>query len=166
MRRIPRTKGALSGFLIVLLGIWAGLVPFVGPYFHYAMHSNQHWQWFTDRFWLEVLPAIVAVVGGLILMGGMTRVSIMFGGLLALAAGLWFIVGPNVSMALRFWHDAARAAAGTSKQATAIIATARITRSVPSRHDPRQRFRIPNSSCLPTRAHVAADIPMNILRNF
>jgi len=104
MRRIPRTKGALSGFLIVLLGIWAGLVPFVGPYFHYAMHSNQHWQWFTDRFWLEVLPAIVAVVGGLILMGGMTRVSIMFGGLLALAAGLWFIVGPNVSM---LWNHGA-----------------------------------------------------------
>jgi hypothetical protein len=98
MRRIPRTKGALSGFLIVLLGIWAGLVPFVGPYFHYAMHSNQHWQWFADRFWLEVLPAIVAV------MGGMTRVSMMFGGLLALAAGLWFIVGPNVSM---LWNHGA-----------------------------------------------------------
>src|SRR5207248_311313 len=104
MRRIPRTKGALSGFLIVLLGIWAGLVPFVGPYFHYAMHSNQHWQWFADRFWLEVLPAIVAVVGGLILMGGMTRVTMMFGGLLALAAGLWFIVGPNVSM---LWNHGA-----------------------------------------------------------
>jgi len=104
MRRIPRTKGALSGFLIVLLGIWAGLVPFVGPYFHYAMHSNQHWQWFADRFWLEVLPAIVAVVGGLILMGGMTRISMMFGGLLALAAGLWFIVGPNVSM---LWNHGA-----------------------------------------------------------
>ena len=98
MRRIPRTKGALSGLIIVLLGIWAGLVPFVGPYFHFAMHSNQHWQWFADRFWLEVLPAIVAIVGGAILMVGMTRASTMFGALLALAAGLWFIVGPNVSM--------------------------------------------------------------------
>jgi hypothetical protein len=104
MRRIPRTKGALSGFLIVLLGVWAGLIPFVGPYFHYAMHSNQHWQWFADRFWLEVLPAIVAVVGGLILMGGMTRASTMFGALTALAAGLWFIVGPNVSM---LWNHGA-----------------------------------------------------------
>jgi hypothetical protein len=104
MRRIPRTKGALSGFLIVLLGVWAGLVPFVGPYFHFAMHSNQHWQWFADRFWLEVLPAICAVIGGLILMGGMTRASTMFGALLALAAGLWFIIGPNVSM---LWNDGA-----------------------------------------------------------
>jgi hypothetical protein len=104
MRRIPRTKGALSGFLILLLGIWAGLVPFVGPYFHYAMHSNQHWQWFADRFWLQVLPAIAAVVGGLILMGGGRRGSTMFGGLLALAAGLWFVIGPNVSM---LWNHGA-----------------------------------------------------------
>jgi hypothetical protein len=104
MRRIPRTKGALSGFIIVLLGIWAGLVPFVGPYFHYAMHSNQHWQWFADRFWLEVLPAAVAVLGGLILMGGGRRGSTMLGGLLALAAGLWFIVGANVSI---IWNHGA-----------------------------------------------------------
>ena len=104
MRRIPRSKGALSGFLIILLGIWAGLVPFVGPYFHYAMHSNQHWQWFADRFWLEVLPAIVAVVGGFILMTSSTRASSMLGGLLALAAGLWFIVGVNVSI---LWNHGA-----------------------------------------------------------
>lgn len=104
MRRIPRSKGALSGFLIILLGIWAGLVPFVGPYFHYAMHSNQHWQWFADRFWLEVLPAAVAVVGGFILMTGSTRASSMLGGLLALAAGLWFIVGVNVSI---LWNHGA-----------------------------------------------------------
>ena len=104
MRRIPRSKGAFSGFLIILLGIWAGLVPFVGPYFHYAMHSNQHWQWFADRFWLEVLPAAVAVIGGFILMTGSTRASSMLGGLLALAAGLWFIVGVNVSI---LWNHGA-----------------------------------------------------------
>src|SRR5919201_800899 len=97
MRRIPRTKGALSGFLILLLGLWGGLIPFVGPYFNYAMHSDQTWHWFSDRFWLEVLPAIVAVLGGLILMGGARRASVSLGGLLALAAGIWFIVGPQVS---------------------------------------------------------------------
>src|SRR5256885_13016368 len=37
-------------------------------------------------------------------MGGMTGVSIRFAGLLALAAGLWFIVGPNVSM---LWNHGA-----------------------------------------------------------
>jgi hypothetical protein len=104
MRRIPRTKGAISGFLIVLLGLWGGLIPFIGPYFDYAMHSDQTWNWFSDRFWLEVLPAIVVVVGGLILMGGMRRASTMLGATIALAGGLWFIVGPNVSM---LWNHGA-----------------------------------------------------------
>jgi hypothetical protein len=104
MRRIPRTKGALSGFLILLLGLWGGLIPFIGPYFNYAMHSDQTWHWFSDRFWLEVLPGIVAVLGGLILMGGMTRITTSFGAMLALAGGLWFIVGPTVSM---LWNHGA-----------------------------------------------------------
>jgi len=36
MLRIPRSRGALSGVLLVLLGTWGGLIAFVGPYFHYA----------------------------------------------------------------------------------------------------------------------------------
>jgi hypothetical protein len=36
MLRIPRSRGALSGVLLILLGAWGGLIPFIGPYFHYA----------------------------------------------------------------------------------------------------------------------------------
>ena len=28
--RMPRSRGAASGFLLVLLGIWGALIPFVG----------------------------------------------------------------------------------------------------------------------------------------
>jgi hypothetical protein len=101
-RRIPRTKGALSGLIIMILGLWGALIPFVGPYFDYALHSDQTWQWFGDRFWLEVLPGIVAVVGGFMLLSGTRRGGMSLGALLALAAGLWFIVGPQVST---LWHD-------------------------------------------------------------
>ncbi|HEY7630447.1 MAG TPA: hypothetical protein VH817_07100 [Thermoleophilaceae bacterium] len=104
MRRIPRTKGAISGFLIVLLGLWGALIPFVGPYFDYAMHSDQTWQWFSDRFWLEVLPGVVTVIGGLILLRGATRASNSLGAMIALAGGLWYIAGPTVSM---LWNDGA-----------------------------------------------------------
>lgn len=104
MRTIPRTKGALSGFIIILLGVWGGLIPFVGPYFNYAMHTDQTWHWFADRGWLEVLPGAVAVVGGFLLMTGKTRASTMLGATLGIAAGLWFTVGPTVSM---LWHHGA-----------------------------------------------------------
>ena len=31
MLRVPRSRGALSGVLLVLLGLWGGLIAFVGP---------------------------------------------------------------------------------------------------------------------------------------
>jgi hypothetical protein len=46
--RLPRTTGAVSGLLIMLLGLWGGLIPFIGPYFHYAFGSYQTWH-FTDQ---------------------------------------------------------------------------------------------------------------------
>jgi hypothetical protein len=74
------------------------LIPFVGPYFHFVLGPDQHWKWTTGRLWLNVLPGAVAALGGLILMGGGPRVSGRFGALMALAAGIWFVVGPDVSM--------------------------------------------------------------------
>jgi hypothetical protein len=100
--RIPRTKGAISGVIVLALGLWGALVPFVGPYFNFAMHTDQTWQWFTDRGWLEVLPGAVAAVGGLLMIRGGTRSSISLGAMLGLAGGLWFVVGPNVSA---LWND-------------------------------------------------------------
>src|SRR2546421_12923996 len=41
MLRIPRSRGALSGVLLILLGAWGGLIPFIGPYFHYATHPQR-----------------------------------------------------------------------------------------------------------------------------
>src|SRR5689334_21161804 len=95
--RIPRTKGAVSGGIVLLLGLWGALVPFIGPYFNFAMHSDQTWQWFTDRGWLEVLPGAVAIAGGMLMIRGRTRSSISLGAMLGLAAGLWYVAGPVVS---------------------------------------------------------------------
>ena len=43
MLRIPRSRGALSGVLLVLLGAWGGVIAFVGPYFHYAYTPDSAW---------------------------------------------------------------------------------------------------------------------------
>jgi len=65
--RLGRSTGALSGLLIILLGIWGGLIPFIGPYFDYSFGVNSTWHYTSDRLWLEILPGAVAVVGGLLL---------------------------------------------------------------------------------------------------
>jgi hypothetical protein len=99
--RLPRTTGAASGFLILLLGVWGGLIPFIGPYFHYAFGGYQHWHWTTQRLWLNVVPGAVAVIGGLMLMRAGTRIGGLTAGWVALAAGAWFAIGPAVSI---LWH--------------------------------------------------------------
>jgi hypothetical protein len=91
--QVPRSRGAMSGFLLILLGIWGALIPFVGPYFDFAFTPDQEWTWTTARGWLEVLPGAVTVLGGLLLLASRNRVTAMLGGWLAVAGGAWFVVG-------------------------------------------------------------------------
>jgi MFS family permease len=97
MWRVPRTRGAASGILLVLLGAWGGLVPFIGPHFGYAYTPNATWTMTAGRLWLEVVPGAVAVIGGLILLSSTSRVLGLWAGWLTAVAGAWFAVGPVVS---------------------------------------------------------------------
>ena len=112
MRRIPRRRGALTGVLLVLLGLFAALVPFVGPYFNYQIGTTSTWDWSIDRLWLSVLPGASAALGGLIMLYSTRRSTASFGGLLALAGGLWLVGGPTVSMLWNGGTTAAGAAIG------------------------------------------------------
>jgi hypothetical protein len=91
--QMPRSRGALSGFLLILLGAWGALIPFVGPYFDFAFTPDAAWTWTMARGWLEVLPGVATVLGGLLLLGSRNRATAMFGGWLTVIAGAWFIVG-------------------------------------------------------------------------
>jgi hypothetical protein len=93
MMRVPRTRGAGSGFLLILLGVWGALIPFVGPYFHFAYTPDTAWTWTWGRFFLEIVPGVATAFGGLILMISAVRPVAMFGAVLAAAAGAWFAVG-------------------------------------------------------------------------
>ena len=93
MMRVPRTRGLGSGFLLIVLGAWGALIPFVGPYFHFAYTPDTAWAWTWGRFFLEVVPGVATALGGLILMISAVRPVAMFGAALATAAGAWFVVG-------------------------------------------------------------------------
>jgi hypothetical protein len=83
----------MSGVLLVLLGIWGGLIPLVGPYVHYAYTPNHTWTITAGRVWLEFLPAAGTFVGGLILLASKLRPMALLGGSLAVVSGAWFAVG-------------------------------------------------------------------------
>jgi hypothetical protein len=101
--RLPRTTGLASGFAIVILGLWGALIPFVGPYFHYAFGNYDTWHFTTNRLWLDIVPGALAVIGGLLLLRSATRKGGLIGGWMAVVAGGWFAIGPTVSL---LWHSA------------------------------------------------------------
>jgi hypothetical protein len=91
--RIRRSHGILGGTLIALLGIWGALVPFVGPYFHYAYTPDKAWTYDHGRLLLEILPGAAAFLGGVLLIYAMSRHLALFGALLGILAGAWFALG-------------------------------------------------------------------------
>lgn len=95
--QIPRSRGAVSGLLIVLLGAWGALAPFIGPLFDFAFSPDRPWAWTLGRGWLQVLPGVVAVIGGLLMFASRNRATAMLGSWLAVAAGAWFVVGRALS---------------------------------------------------------------------
>jgi hypothetical protein len=94
--RIPRRRGGLCGLVLIVLGAWGGLIPFIGPYFKFAFTPDKAWAYTTGRLYLSVLPGAAALLGGLLVLATRSRAAGMFGGFLAAVGGAWFIVGAGV----------------------------------------------------------------------
>ena len=97
MLQMRRSRGAFSGFLLMLLGLWGALIPFVGPYFHFAYTPDKAWTYNTGRLWLELLPGAAVFFGGFLLMIARRRHTALFGAILAVASGAWFALGTMLS---------------------------------------------------------------------
>jgi hypothetical protein len=91
--RIPRRRGGVCGLLLVLLGAWGGLAPFVGPYFHFAYTPDKAWAYTTGRLYLSVIPGGVALLAGLAVLLTRSRAAGTIAGLLGALAGAWFVIG-------------------------------------------------------------------------
>ena len=116
--RIRRTHGIFGGLPVALLGIWGGIIPFVGPYFNYAYTPDKAWTYTSGRLWLEILPGAGALLGGLLMMAARSRHVALFGSLLAIASGAWFALG-NVFAPL---CTVARPAGGPASSGTVMRA--------------------------------------------
>jgi hypothetical protein len=80
------------GFLIAVLGGWVIAAALVGPAFNFGFFNDSSWQFSAKQWETQLIPGIVAVVGGFMLMtpsrGG------ALGALLAFTAGGWLILSP------------------------------------------------------------------------
>ncbi|BBX44329.1 hypothetical protein GCM10009641_73590 [Mycobacterium cookii] len=120
---MPRSRGAVSGLLLIILGIWGAVVPFVGPFFHFAYTPGGVWVWSTARAWLEVFPGAITAVGGFLLLVSGNRAIAMFGGWLAVISGAWFVVGRTLASTLRLGDIGHPIGATDAKRAAIEIAS-------------------------------------------
>jgi hypothetical protein len=87
----------MAGALILLVGAWGGIVPFVGPLFGFSGDGSRSWTWNLPHALLSLAPGAVAVAAGILVMlagGRLFRPGLKLGGLLAALCGAWFVVGP------------------------------------------------------------------------
>jgi hypothetical protein len=94
---MARRRGVVSGVLLILLGAWGAIIPFVGHSFSYGFTPDNTWAWTAARGWLEVLPGAATFLGGAILTVSADRVSATIAGWLAAAAGAWFVIGTVIA---------------------------------------------------------------------
>lgn len=99
--RIPRSRGATSGVLLLLAGLWGALVPLFGHVFGFAYAQDAGWRWTAATGWLEVLPGLATVLGGALLVLSRNRATALLGGWLATVAGAWFVVGRALASPLK-----------------------------------------------------------------
>ena len=109
---------ALAGVVTTLLGIWGGIIPFIGPSFSYSADGSAAWKMTSAHLWLAVIPGAVAFVCGLVMLlvaprtvTGSGRGALGLAGLFAVLAGAWFVVGdlawPVVTTATGYFVAAA-----------------------------------------------------------
>ncbi|GAB2845651.1 hypothetical protein GCM10027176_56840 [Actinoallomurus bryophytorum] len=116
--RVPRSRGALSGLLLVLLGLWGALVPIIGPYFHFGFTPDKAWDFTSGRMLLQIVPGCAVFLGGLVALASANRAFAAFGAWLAAVGGAWFAVGVPLSA---LWADQGdmrlgQAVGGTTRQ--------------------------------------------------
>lgn len=114
--RVPRRRGAVNGFLVVLLGLWGASVPLFGPYLGLAYGTDNPWVFGSSWLLLSLLPGLAVVLGGLGLISTVRSASGVFAGWLAAVGGAWFIVGQAVS---RLWNGGEPAAGAPTASSTA-----------------------------------------------
>jgi hypothetical protein len=90
-----------AGVVAVLVSVWGGIVPYVGPLFDYSGDGSGSWHWNLAHGVLSLAPGILGVLLGLFVVAesrgvvvGKRRLSLATAGILLMVCGAWFAVGP------------------------------------------------------------------------
>lgn len=99
--RLGRIGLGTAGAVAVVVSIWGGIVPFVGPLFNFSGDGSGSWHWNLAHAVLAVAPGALGVLLGLFVIAesrgivvGKGRLSLATAGTLLMVCGAWFAIGP------------------------------------------------------------------------
>ncbi len=79
--------------MLIVLGLWGGLAPFVGPYLHFGFTPDKAWEYTHGRLYYSVVPGAAAFIGGALVVLTRNRAIGITGGVIGALAGAWFGLG-------------------------------------------------------------------------
>lgn len=86
----------IAGLVVLVLGMWGALIPFVGPTFGYGMGGSAAWTWTESHATLHLAPGLAAILGAVMLLASRRQGVQLAGALIAVAGGLWFVISPSL----------------------------------------------------------------------
>jgi hypothetical protein len=100
--------------LLMVLGAWVFAAPLVGPYFSFGFDTSSRWRFTSDHWLLSLVPGI-ALFGAGLLMTVRSRAMGWLAGLVAVAAGVWLVIGPTLHSTWRARDLPRRAGPGPAR---------------------------------------------------
>jgi hypothetical protein len=89
------------GILTVAISAWGAIVPYVGPTFAFSADGSGSWHWSLTHSVLALVPGALGCLIGLSFLAripgariGRRKASLGAAGLVAIACGAWFVIGP------------------------------------------------------------------------
>lgn len=88
------------GVVALVISAWGAVIPYLGPAYGFSADGSSQWHWNLSRAVLALIPGVIGCLFALSLMGRtgaagvLRRLGLTVGGLLAIACGAWFVIGP------------------------------------------------------------------------
>jgi hypothetical protein len=90
----------LVGFIALIVSAWGGIIPFVGPTFGFSADGAASWHWDLSHVVLALIPGALGCIAALTFLApvnatvGRRRLSLSTAGIIGIASGAWFVIGP------------------------------------------------------------------------
>jgi hypothetical protein len=90
----------MVGFVALVVSAWGGIVAFVGPTFGFSADGAASWHWDLSHAVLALIPGALGCLAALTFLAPANasvtrrRLSLTAAGIIGIASGAWFVIGP------------------------------------------------------------------------